>query len=222
MFQRSHYTSPTQGVSLIEALVALAMVSTVVVLTIPVLTGGFAQTNSKTWSRSVSDYFHHLASAYNTVNLKYGAGPVAATTVDNNGNPVSVYADGLASMLPDWETAITYDVGPPAVLDYPAGLRVYLKPEQAGADPNNEIDNTTIMSGTNNKEWLLLDMNGSSGSNSTTVTGDRVLIYVEDTTGQIFTAWQKCKALGGTVASNTCTYSGDDFYKSFYDEVKGY
>lgn len=187
-----------------------------------------------------------------------------STSLDPNACPRQnnelLYPDGTSSVLQNWESVANYVSTSPAYLNYPSGIFVYVNPEdtnipdtsnmlprhQAGAlvpfnfsptgNPTGNVCTAaqTVMSGTDDRNWLLLDLNGTTGPNTLGLTGDRVLLLVDEATGRILTAWQKCKEFQGqtgyTVTVNagagTCTISvpapSRVYYQSAFDSMKGY
>jgi hypothetical protein len=180
--------------SLAELLIVLALTGLMMTLTIPFLVN---RSPSSAWGRVSQDMVRHLASVYNQTVLKTGNPPVLAS-------------DGVPGILPTYETMATYTAAAPANISYASGITLYLHPENTNI-PGDRGNNPTILTGTNNREWLLLDMNGSAAPNSLGTSGDRVLLYIENTTGRVLTARQKCQEDG------TSTYG-----QSFYDVYKGY
>jgi prepilin-type N-terminal cleavage/methylation domain-containing protein len=147
-----YHSAVAKGFTLAELLIGLALLGVLSTLSITVLTN---QNSSATWARTAEDYLHSLASVYSQTMLKTGNPPVLAS-------------NGIAGILPAYETMATYTAGPPARITYPTGMVVYLYPEDAtipglladrGATP-------TILSPQNNREFLLLDMNGATAPNS--------------------------------------------------------
>lgn len=225
-----------RGISIPEILMVVAISAVVALFTIPMVINS---PNGK-WPHLIEDYVQHLSSVYNKVQLENGDSPINAELVPdpdiNAHNPK--YADGIESVLVDWETLAFYSSSAPQYLSYPNKIRVYLDPENTNIpDPQSQLpihqagSPATIMAGTDNKEWLLVDMDGASGTNrmdSTDPKADRVLLIVDDATGRILTAWQKCIELGGATNGpmTTCTMSSPApsrvYYKSFYDVYKGY
>lgn len=233
--QTGHLTSgsASPGISLVEVLVIVALMGTMALLTVPLL----SQNPANIWARTTEDYMTHLAAMYNKISLERGDSP--AQVRDPSGN--LVYPDGMASVLADWETVATHVTGPPRRLHYPNKIVVYLHPEQASIpNPGSGMllpihqsgSPAEIMAGTANKDWLLLDVNGVTEPNQLGPEGDRILLLVEDATGRIITAWKKCLELDGqagyTVSvdtdEGTCTISSPApsriYYKSRYDTLK--
>jgi type II secretory pathway pseudopilin PulG len=221
------------GVSLVEILLVLALSALVATLSIAMV----VQQPSKVWNRVAEDYVQHLAKVYNKVVLQHGDTPINALTSAG----ATRYSDGITTVLQSWESIATYTSSSPAYFTYPSKIRVYVNPEDTAiTDTGNELPihqtgtpsaimekSSTVV--TNNKEWLLLDMNGTDAPNSMGVSGDRVLLIVDDATGRVMTAWQKCNEFGGTVngaTNTTCTLSTVSpnrvYYRSFYDVYKGY
>lgn len=210
--------------------------------------------------RSVDDYFQQLSAIYSKVQLESGNTPLQATTPADGTTPL--YSDGLASVLPTVESLVTYTArnsgtSTPGQLLYPSNLLLYLDPEdtnipdtgnqlpihQASAlTPDNPVTAAspqTIMAGTDDREWLLLDVNGTGGQNDLGISGDRVLLMVDDSTGRVLTAWQKCWMLTNPIPPDDATYHGipygsgttcvmsgtaptRTYYKSFFDVFKNY
>lgn len=170
-----------------ELLIVLSLVGTLCVLSIKLL----VKTKSEPWPRVMDDYATHLGTVYNQILLQTGNVPVLAS-------------NGLPGYLATWESIATYTSSSPSNLAYPSRIVVYLYPEQVAGISN------PVLSGTNNREWMLVDMNGSNGPNVLTSGGDQVLLYIENTTGRILTSCQKKAELG---------QSGT---QSFYDVARGY
>lgn len=139
---------------------------------------------------------------------------------------------GMSIFLPTWESNVKKLTGPER-LEYPNDIVLYLRPDEATvADPNSEIpnagaDNTPasfahddIMDTVDDREWLLLDMNGTDGPNSIAAGGDRVLLHVDDSSCKILTARQKCKLVN---SAGTCNDGAVTTYpQSFYDQNRNY
>jgi type II secretory pathway pseudopilin PulG len=219
------------------------------------------------WPRVVEDYTRQLASVYNKIRLDNGETPLRAidNTTVNNPVPTPLFADGIATLLQTWESTTRYTSTSPAKLQYPSGMTVYVNPEDTNIpDPNSELpihqagaltpdplpgtatSPQTIMAGTSDREWLLIDMSGpdSGGNdklpNSLKPNGDRVLLMVDDATGRVLTAWQKCWMMNNpstttsaitnpygsgttcTMASPTFAAPSRTYYKSFFDVYKNY
>jgi type II secretory pathway pseudopilin PulG len=246
-----------------EVLISLALLAFLSVLGIKVL----LNSTKDIWPRVVEDYTRQLSAAYNKIRLDTGETPLRAidNNTINNPTPTPLYEDGIATLLQTWETTTRYISTSPARLQYPSGMTVYVNPEdtnipdpnselpihQAGAltpdiPPGNDASPQTIMAGTSDREWLLIDMSGTDSSgndkspNSLKPDGDRVLLMVDDATGRVLTAWQKCWLMNNpstttNVISNpygsgtTCTMGPPKFaapsrtyYKSFFDVYKKY
>ena len=164
-----------KGFSLVEALVALTLTAVIAGLAISVLVG--QNKAGKAQARTTYDFISHLATVYRIYDLQTGR------RLRNSDN-----TDGIADFLPDYESTVTHVASSPEHLQYPEGAVLYLKPEQLGAisDP--------IYTGSENRDWLLFDIDGTAGSNSI-AGGDQVLLYINNNTGQVLTAWQvECDA----------------------------
>ncbi|MBX2860235.1 MAG: hypothetical protein KTR14_03305 [Vampirovibrio sp.] len=196
-----------RGLSLVEAVISLGIAALIAVLAFNAL----KDSPRKKWPKVTEAYFHHLSAAYSNVNLRYGAGPM--TAVDSAG--ALVFTDGIEDFLIDWESTVTYDAGPPELLDYPEKFILYLDPEGLADDQYTNIPDP-VMAGTDNKEWVLLDVNGTLSPNSLSSNGDRVLIYIDDDTGRILTAKQMCLEQDPDCTENY------DAMDTFYDQYKGY
>jgi type II secretory pathway pseudopilin PulG len=176
--------------SLIELLLALGLTGIIMTMTLGAL---FNNPPQKRWGRMVEDYATHLAATYNTYQLQRGWPPINASNTN-----------GLAGLLPTTESGITYVSSSPEYLQYSAGFRVYLKPEQLSGSVTGL--SSPVLANTLPREWLLLDLDPTSTPTNLTQP-DLVLLRVDNTTGQVLTAHQ--------VASGT-------FSESFYDTFKGY
>jgi len=126
---------------------------------------------------------------------------------------------GMGIFLPTWESNVKSDSAPER-LTYADNRVLYLRPDEATVtDTSNEIPNDTadtfdhddIMATTDDRQWLLLDTNGTNGTNR--ITTDRVLLFVDDDTCKVTTARQKCHEVGGS-----CTLTS--YPQSFYDSYK--
>lgn len=135
---------------------------------------------------------------------------------------------GMSIFLPEWESSVKTGTAP-VRLEYPSNVIVYTRPDEATVTdtlnqiPNEGSDNTPvgfahddIMDYTDDREWLLLDMNGTKSPNSITAGGDRVLVNVNDKNCRILTARQKCKEVN---PGSNCT---EAYAQSFYDVYKNY
>jgi prepilin-type N-terminal cleavage/methylation domain-containing protein len=180
--------SSAVGFTLAELLIVLALSGILAALTLNLIT----KTPSGTYGRLAEDYARHLASVYEQYQLK-------------NGQPFDLTTNNVASLLPTWESIAIYTSSSPELLTYPSRVIVYIKPEQVSGM------SATTLAGTNNREWVMMDVNGTTGPNSLSSSGDRVLFYIENTSGRVLTAYQKCQEDG------TTTYT-----QSFYDLYKGY
>lgn len=222
----------------------LALLGLMVALSIPMLLKG----PNDSWPRMVDDYTHQLSAVYNKIKLQHGDTPLRA--LDPNTGNTYLYADGVPSLLQTWESTVKYVAATgstPAYLQYPSKMVVYVDPHdtkiadpgldlpihQPGAltpgSPVTSASPKTIMTGTDDREWILVDINGSDPPNSLGPSGDRVLIWIDDNNGRILTAWQRCWL---TTTPNTnpnatsCVLSTPSparaYYKSFYDVYKNY
>jgi hypothetical protein len=253
-FKKQLWRYRNPAFSTAELLIALSLLGVLAVLGLNLL----LTAPGDTWPRMVEDYFRQLSSVYNKIKLETGDTPLNAldNTLSTPSTPVYLYPDGIASVLQTWESTKTYVPKGPSVaakLLYPSNMVVYLDPEDTNIpDSNNQLpihqpgalnpnsDSSSIMTGTNDHEWLLIDVNGDAGPNSLGVGGDRVLLIVDDPTGRVLTAWQKCwMTLNpgvvnpyGNSAKTTCvlgpsstpSFPGPNrtYYKSFYDVKKDY
>ncbi len=239
------------GFSLVELLMVLALSGLMAAMVV----GMMLPKASPTWARVAEDYIEHLSAVYSKIQLQSGDSPIQAQIVPDPNPAVHnpLYADGIATVLQTSESLVTYSAASPPFLSYPSKIRVYLNPEdtnipdtsnqlprhQAGAlapgavNPATNSATQTIMAGTEDREWLLLDMNGADGPNTMGTNGDRVLLIVDDVTGRVLTAWQKCWMLTNALtptypaaATTTCTLASPapsrTYYKSFYDVYKKY
>ncbi|MGE0201024.1 MAG: type II secretion system protein J [Candidatus Melainabacteria bacterium] len=201
--------SAAAGFTLAELLITMALSALILVLSLKMVSGLQAR-DTKQYKRMAGDFVHHLAAACEVVKYRYGAGPIAAQTVDGSGNPTAAFADGWTTFLPGWESTTPTLTTAPTVLNYPQDMLLYLKPYEATVpDPSNQIPNTptAIMSGVTDGTWVLLDMNGTDTPNSIAATGDRVLLNIDDTTCQVKTAAKLC-------TERSCT---EAYGNSFYD-----
>lgn len=126
---------------------------------------------------------------------------------------------GMALFLPTWESVAQYTTGPEQ-LKYADNRILYLRPDETTVtDTSNDIPNNSvdafeyddIMATTDDRQWLLLDMTGTNGSNN--IATDRVLLHVNDDTCKVLTARQKCHEVGAD-----CTLTS--YPQSFYDSYK--
>lgn len=264
MHCRQYRYSPRHtAFSLAEVLITLGLLAFLSVLGIKLL----LNTNRDIWPRVVEDYTRQLTAVYNKIRMDSGETPLRAidNATVNNPTPTPLFEDGIATLLQTWESTARYTAASPAKLQYPSGMTVYLNPEDTNIpDPNAELpihqpgaltpdpppgtatSPQTIMAGTSDREWLLIDMSGldQGGNdqlpNSLKPDGDRVLLMVDDATGRVLTAWQKCWMMNNpstttAVIANpygsgtTCTMGPPQFpapertyYKSFFDEYKKY
>jgi prepilin-type N-terminal cleavage/methylation domain-containing protein len=179
-----------RGFTLIELLLALGLTGIIMTMTLGAL---FNNPPQKRWGRMVEDYATHLAATYNTYQLQRGWPLINASNTN-----------GLAGLLPTTESGITYVSSNPEYVQYQAGFRVYLRPEQLSATVTG-ITNP-ILPNTLPREWLLLDLDPNTAPTNLTQP-DLVLLRVDNTTGQVLTAHQ--------VASGI-------YSESFYDTFKGY
>jgi hypothetical protein len=181
--------------TLAEILIALALLGLVSALLIQAVF--MPKTNS--YGRSAEDFVAHLGLVYNRQKLITGTPP-----------STSVAATTLAGILPAIDSMAVLNAAAPETLTYSGKMMVYLKPEQCSGGACNSANlSDPILADTSNREWLLLDINGTEEPNAFGENGDRVLLYVNNTTGDVQTAWQRA---AGTAA----------FARSFYDIHKGY
>jgi hypothetical protein len=174
-----------------ELLVALGVAGLVMAMSLATL---FNNPPSKRWGRMADDMVTHLAATYHTYQLETGWPLVHA------GHP-----DGASALLPLNDTSGTHNTLGTEYLDYQGGFRLYLKPEQLAATVTGL--NNTILADTQNREWLLLDMDAASAPTNLSTDPDLVLLRIHNDTGQVLTAHQ---VEPGTFAA------------SFYDTYKGY
>lgn len=143
---------------------------------------------------------------------------------------------GMDQFLPDFESGTVASTGP-SLLIYPGELYLYTRPDEATiADTSNQIPNHNnhtpapasnfkhddIMKTVDDREWLLIDMNGTDAPNSIAAGGDRVLIHVNNETCKVMTAKQKCDEVEATTAGY-CDGAGETaFGQSFYDVFMNY
>ncbi|MDX2085520.1 MAG: hypothetical protein SFZ03_09040 [Candidatus Melainabacteria bacterium] len=178
------------GVSLIEIIVALGLMGLLMTLSISLLT---TNPTSK-WNKAADDYALHVASFAHQYQLKNGQPLINATNTE-----------GIAGVLPNWETASTYNSST-FTLTYPNQIQVNLHAETYGGGGTalQTALGCTWPSTSNQREWIIVDINGSAGPNSLACGGDQVALMVENTTGRIRTAkkW-----------NNSCAASFYDVYK---------
>ncbi|MEB3206303.1 MAG: prepilin-type N-terminal cleavage/methylation domain-containing protein [Vampirovibrionales bacterium] len=181
--------------TLAEILIALAILGLVSTLLIQAVF--IPKTNS--YGRSAEDFVKHLGLVYNRQKLMTGSPP-----------STSVAATTLAGILPAIDSMTVLNPVSPETLTYSGKMIVYLKPEQCSGSACNSANlSDPILAGTSNREWLLLDINGTENPNAFGDNGDRVLLNVNNTTGDVQTAWQRAAGTGA-------------FARSFYDVFKGY
>ena len=163
------------GFSLAEVVIATGIIGIITVMSLRILLD--APQRETEWANRVSDYAIRLSSAYREYKLTTGHPPI------NTSN-----TDGLAAVLPDNESGSTHSSTSPEYLDYPGGFRVYLKPEQLAASVTGI--SATILTDTDNREWLLIDMNPDTAPSNLATDDDLVLLRVNNTTGSIQSAYQ--------------------------------
>lgn len=141
-------------------------------------------------------------------------------------------ARGMSEFLPSWE-GTAKGFSSPSRMEYPNGIVLYTKPDESTVPANTEIpddgaDTTPasfshddIMDTTDDRNWVLLDMNGTNGPNSITASGDRILLYVDDDSCKVLTARQQCKLVNSTgVCNDNATIT--TYPQSFLDSYKNY
>ena len=147
-----------------------------------------------------------------------------STVTYNSGDESLSYPEGIRLYLqPDMSNAASNpDVDPNTQIpDDASGIAgTGYNPENALLIPgtlNDIMYNTTPNPdvASDDRQFVILDMNGTSGPNSIVSTGDRVLLYVEDKTCRIRTAYQACRDQGMTLCTQSATYG-----QSFYDVYK--
>ena len=181
--------------TLAEVLMVLGLLGVIAAL----LIRGVMMPKTNSYGRSAEDFSAHLAMIYKTQVLRTGSPP--STTVA---------ANTLAGILPTADTMTVFNAVSPETLTYSAKMIVYLKPEQCTGTACNSAGLTDpVLTGTSNREWLLLDINGTEGPNTFGTSGDMVLLYINNATGDVQTAWQVAPGTGA-------------FERSFYDSFKGY
>jgi type II secretory pathway pseudopilin PulG len=207
--------SARAGISLVEVIITLTLVGVLVAMTINLV---LVNPRGK-WNKMTDDYILHLASVYHQYQLKNGLNPVKPSNTD-----------GIPGMLPDWETASTYDSSN-NIINYPNNMQVQLQAEDfcggllsdaCGSDLGTALG-CTWPDSTNNREWIVIDINGNEGPNSLGCDGEQVVIYINNETGQVMTANQwnsSCQVSyydvysdgdscsGGSTSSSTTSTSG--------------
>ena len=156
----------SNGFTLVESLIALALTAVIAVLSINMIVGRSANTQD-TYSHETSDFIQHLTAACQKSRLEYGAGPLAAKTI-GSGSCSAAHPDcnlwaypqtpgtnnladtpqysytgtndnnlrGIGWLLKNWDSTVTYDSTNQA-LSYPGGMILYLQPDlPVGTGPN--------------------------------------------------------------------------------------
>jgi hypothetical protein len=216
-----------KGFTLTEALISMGLLAFITMLSVKLLE---PPPKANLFGRKAADVIQHLVSAHHQAEITRGRPPLTPDFVgafpDLDGNPATPEV-GFAVHLMQAELQTNYcaAVTPPVTqppecstyagrdfLDYPGGIRLYLRPEQfpfvrtALTQPPFSIANTganynrnTVMVNNRYKiqNFLLLDMDnktvptGLPATVGTTVNSDVVLLYINDDSGTISSVTQE-------------------------------
>ena len=253
------------GFTLVEALISLGLVAFISVLSVKLLEPPPRQNS---YGRKAGDFIEHLISVHRQVELTRGRAPLtpdlAGTYLDLD-NVTTTPELGFPVALMQNETQANYCAGtPPALstdplvaptnpecatwatnradfLDYPGGMRLYLRPEQFAWVTNllqsapfsiaaTNFNRNTVVAPTTTRPYrvqsfYLLDMDPLTPPTAL-ANDDLVLLYVNNESGTISTAAQEAvNALRYFSAGSTTPVFADGratFTCSFYDVHKGF
>jgi type II secretory pathway pseudopilin PulG len=196
------------GFTLVEALISLSLVGFITMLSVKLLEPPPRQNG---YGRKAGDLIEHLISAHRQIELSRGRAPL---TPDLNGNYLNLDNNsatpelGFAVSLMQTETQATYcSSGNPECttpwagqdyLDYPGGIRLYIRPEQFTWWKNyivltNFNRNAVVPVTTNTyriQSFFLLDMDSRSTPTALT-NDDLVTLYINNESGNIITTSQE-------------------------------
>ena len=250
------------GFTLVEALISLGLVAFISILSVKLLEPPPRQNS---YGRKAGDFIEHLISVHRQVELTRGRAPLtpdlSTPTTPNSyidfaddGNPATPPAElGFSVALMQNETQANYctsAANPECAtwatnradfLDYPGGMRLYLRPEQFtwvrtllqsapfSIAATNFNRNTVVAPTTTRpyrvQSFYLLDMDPLTPPTAL-ANDDLVLLYVNNESGTISTAAQEAvNALRYFSAGSTTPVFADGratFTCSFYDVHKGF
>lgn len=219
-----------KGFTLTEALISMGLLAFITMLSVKLLE---PPPKANLFGRKAADVIQHLVSAHHQAEITRGRPPLTPDFVgafpDLDGNPATPEV-GFAVHLMQAELQANYcaAVTPPVTqppecsttyagrdfLDYPGGVRLYLRPEQfpfvrtALTQPPFSIANNTanynrdtVMVNNRYKiqNFLLLDMDnktiptGLPATAGTTTNSDVVLLYINNDSGTISSVTQEAK-----------------------------
>ncbi len=241
------------GFTLVEALISLGLVAFISVLSVKLLEPPPRQNS---YGRKAGDFIEHLISVHRQVELSRGRAPLTpdlagtyldldnVTTTPELGFPVALMqnetqATYCSSGNPECTTA--WATNSADFLDYPGGMRLYLRPEQFtwvrtllqsapfSIAATNFNRNTVVAPTTTRpyrvQSFYLLDMDPLTPPTAL-ANDDLVLLYVNNESGTISTAAQEAvNALRYFSAGSTTPVFADGratFTCSFYDVHKGF
>lgn len=193
MFQKQH-----TAFSLVETLMALVLVGVVASLSIQAMKPENALDDA---GRKTANYCMHLSSTYQRIYNKFGVTPLNVD-FDENG---TADGNGIPDFMREYDSLAGYSNTSPEYLDYPSGVRAYIRPEQFGfmGSVNGALNGAGITA----KERILLDVDPISLPTGLG-NGDLVLLIVDDATGHVYTGNAFAIEKGLSTAS---------FPESFYD-----
>ena len=242
------------GFTLVEALISLALVAFISILSVKLLEPPPRQNS---YGRKAGDFIEHIISMHRQVELSRGRAPLtpdlagAFLDLDNNTATPEL---GFAVSLMQTETQANYctsaanpecstwATNSADFLDYPGGMRLYLRPEQFSwlrtqlqsapfsIDVGNFDRSTVIPTPSNGiptatanryriQSFFLLDMDSltpPTGLNQ----DDLLLLYINNDSGTISTAAQE--AINALRATPPLPDGTATFTCSFYDVHKSY
>ncbi|MFM7390337.1 MAG: type II secretion system protein [Vampirovibrionales bacterium] len=222
------------GFTLIEVLITLGFVGILTVLSLRLVKPSVPV---EAWSRRCADFLEHVQATYRIHEARTGLPPVRDPLLCNVGyvspleryNPVAPCAEtrsthtglhGLNAYLMNNEEKASYGtvtvsgVATP-YLDYPMGVRLWLRPELLHANFKNRLDATPFDLSrdtfNNYHEFMLIDFDKKTQPTSLNDTDIVPIRYVEDT-GELQTWYQFW------VVSES---PGTAVPRSFYDTFRG-
>jgi len=251
-----------KGFTLTEALISMGLLAFITMLSVKLLE---PPPKANLFGRKAADVIQHLVSAHHQAEITRGRPPLTPNLLTPPTPNVQIYPDldnnpatlelGFAVHLMQTELQANYcaAVTPPATqppecistytgrdfLDYPGGVRLYLRPEQfqfvrtaltqlpfSIADIPANYDRNTVMVNDRYKiqNFLLYDMDnktiptGLPATAGTTTNSDVVLLYINNDSGTISSVTQEAEDV--LTLTPPLPDGLDNFKCTFYDVYK--
>jgi prepilin-type N-terminal cleavage/methylation domain-containing protein len=163
--------------SLVETLMALVLVGVIASLSIQAVKPENALDDQ---GRKTANFVSHLSSTYQRIYNKFGVTPL---NVDFNEDGTAD-GSGVPDFIREYDSLAGYSNASPEYLDYPSGVRAYIRPEQFGF-MGGGVNTALSGAGITNKERILLDVDPLSLPTGL-ANGDLVLLVVDDQTGHVY------------------------------------